>query len=152
MQRITNGEFIQKLLDAEEYVISADLFSGQPVLTTRTYMKDSRYGAAIEEQFIAQNPLDVSHEEFVAFHLELKAIMNGYRKPRILIGYKIGDSLYHPDDVELVYAYNDAKSQPDAAPVKSGTGTPERKHPERRSGDWEDEDSDGVLRNTGALG
>lgn len=152
MKFITNEEFIQKMLDADEWQITTDPLSGQPILITRNYIKNSDYGVALEEQFMGQNPMDISHEEFVAFHKDLQAIMNGYKKPKILIGYKIGDHIYHPDDVELIYAHGYAEPQSDAAPVGGREETPEREHPEGRSRDREDENRDGILRDSRSLG
>lgn len=136
METLTSGQFIQKMLDADEWQIMADPLSGQPILQTRKYMKNSDYGVAHVEQFYGPNPTGLSHEDFVAFHKELQVIMNGYRKPKLLVAYKIGDCIYHPDDVEPLYAYGHAEPKPDATPGGSSKETPEREHLEGRRWYW----------------
>jgi hypothetical protein len=93
----------------------------------------------------------MSHAEFIVFRAALEDVRALGTGPRRLIGYKIGEKLYHPDDVELVYDSPHAESKPDAPSGESGEAAEERQHFEGWRRVWQDENSDGVLRNPGSV-
>lgn len=150
MLNLNADEFIKRLYNADEWVTVMDQSSGRWILTTRNTIAGS--DVVREERFLGPDLVDMTQDEWIVFRQALDDVLEQGTGPKRLIGYKIGDKLYHPDDVELVYAHDYAKPKSDATSTEGSIRATQWQHSERRSGDWEDEDSDGVLRNTGALG
>jgi hypothetical protein len=123
MKQLTISEFIEKIMESDEFQIIQGQEIGAVILQTRKYIPDTV--VAHEEQFTGPNPVDVSSDEYMAFMVAIQDLLTGAKR---------------------------AEPQPDATSGESRKETTERQYFERWRRNWEDENSDGVLRDPSALG